>query len=110
MYLEKDQCRGWAEKFDRVVYSSTDADLEDQDIPVTYSQAETQAEREIFGEWVQYWIGEICDSAEFTLRCSFCRKTQSEVRKLIAGPEAYICNECVELCSEILETEMLPSQ
>ncbi|MCS7199990.1 MAG: ATP-dependent Clp protease ATP-binding subunit ClpX [Caldimicrobium sp.] len=38
-------------------------------------------------------------------RCSFCGKTQSEVLKLIAGSSAYICNECVELCNEILEEE-----
>lgn len=39
------------------------------------------------------------------LRCSFCGKSQSEVKKLIAGSSAYICNECVELCNEILEEE-----
>lgn len=38
-------------------------------------------------------------------RCSFCGKTQKEVLKLIAGSSAYICNECVELCNEILEEE-----
>ncbi len=38
-------------------------------------------------------------------RCSFCGRTQSEVKKLIAGSSAYICNECVELCNEILEEE-----
>lgn len=38
-------------------------------------------------------------------RCSFCGKSQSEVSKLIAGASAYICNECVELCNEILEEE-----
>lgn len=37
--------------------------------------------------------------------CSFCGKTQQEVRKLIAGPSVYICNECVELCDEILREE-----
>ena len=39
------------------------------------------------------------------LRCSFCNKTQDEVRKLIAGPNVYICNECVDVCSEIMEDE-----
>ncbi len=39
------------------------------------------------------------------LRCSFCGKTQDEVRKLIAGPTVYICNECVELCTDIIEEE-----
>ena len=41
------------------------------------------------------------------LRCSFCNKTQEQVRKLIAGPNgAYICNECVDICSEIIEDEL----
>ncbi|MDO4766303.1 MAG: ATP-dependent Clp protease ATP-binding subunit ClpX [Eubacteriales bacterium] len=40
------------------------------------------------------------------LRCSFCNKTQDQVRKLIAGPNAYICNECIDLCGEILSEEL----
>ena len=43
------------------------------------------------------------------LRCSFCNKTQDQVRKLIAGPKGknvYICDECIELCGEILEEEL----
>ena len=36
------------------------------------------------------------------LRCSFCGKSQHEVRKLIAGPTVYICNECVEVCLDII--------
>ncbi len=40
------------------------------------------------------------------LHCSFCGKSQDEVQKLIAGPSVYICNECVDLCNEILEEEM----
>jgi ATP-dependent Clp protease ATP-binding subunit ClpX len=39
------------------------------------------------------------------LRCSFCGKTQDEVRKLIAGPTVYICNECVDLCTDIIAEE-----
>ncbi len=40
-----------------------------------------------------------------TPRCSFCGKSQSQVGKLIAGPNAFICNECIELCLEIIEDE-----
>ena len=40
------------------------------------------------------------------LRCSFCGKHQDQVRRLIAGPGAYICNECVDLCNSILHDEM----
>ena len=40
------------------------------------------------------------------IRCSFCGKTQDQVRKLIAGPGgAYICDECVDICAEIIEEE-----
>ena len=40
------------------------------------------------------------------LRCSFCNKTQDQVRKLIAGQNVYICDECIEVCSEIIEDEL----
>ena len=40
------------------------------------------------------------------LYCSFCGKSQHEVRKLIAGPSVYICDECVELCNDIIREEM----
>ena len=43
---------------------------------------------------------------EGKVRCSFCQKTEDQVRKLIAGPDgAYICDECVGICSEIMEEE-----
>ncbi len=40
------------------------------------------------------------------LRCSFCNKPQDQVRKLIAGPNVYICDECVQICAEIVEEEL----
>ncbi len=40
-----------------------------------------------------------------TLYCSFCGKSQHEVRKLIAGPTVFICDECVELCMDIIKEE-----
>src|SRR5258707_5811997 len=40
-----------------------------------------------------------------TLKCSFCGKSQSDVRKLIAGPTVYICDECIELCNDIIAEE-----
>ena len=39
------------------------------------------------------------------MRCSFCGKTQEEVKKIIAGPTVYICDECIDLCNEIMEEE-----
>lgn len=46
------------------------------------------------------------DSKEKLLHCSFCGKSQHEVRKLIAGPSVYVCNECVDLCNEIIREEL----
>lgn len=40
------------------------------------------------------------------LKCSFCGKSQEQVRKLVAGPGVYICDECIELCNEIIEEEL----
>ncbi len=44
--------------------------------------------------------------ADALLKCSFCGKTQKQVKKLIAGPSVYICDECIELCNEIIEEEL----
>jgi hypothetical protein len=41
-------------------------------------------------------------------RCSFCGKTSKEVLKLIAGPNVNICNECIEICNEILSDDLAP--
>jgi ATP-dependent Clp protease ATP-binding subunit ClpX len=41
-----------------------------------------------------------------TLRCSFCGKSQNEVKKLIAGPTVYICNECIDICNEIITDDV----
>ncbi|MBP7189058.1 MAG: ATP-dependent Clp protease ATP-binding subunit ClpX, partial [Thiopseudomonas sp.] len=40
------------------------------------------------------------------LYCSFCGKSQHEVRKLIAGPSVFICDECVDLCNDIIREEV----
>jgi ATP-dependent Clp protease ATP-binding subunit ClpX len=45
------------------------------------------------------------DSSKDLLHCSFCGKSQHEVRKLIAGPSVYVCNECVALCNDIIREE-----
>src|SRR5690606_549355 len=55
------------------------------------------------------------DRGKHTLVCSFCNRTQEEVRKLIAGPSVYICDECIDLCNDIIAEEVeqddsLPSQ
>jgi ATP-dependent Clp protease ATP-binding subunit ClpX len=44
------------------------------------------------------------------LKCSFCGKSQKQVKKLIAGPGVYICDECIELCNEIIEEELSDSE
>src|SRR5665648_829263 len=52
-----------------------------------------------------YAVARIGDGADL-LKCSFCGKSQKQVKKLIAGPGVYICDECIELCNEILEEEL----
>jgi len=46
------------------------------------------------------------NSSDKKISCSFCGKSQEEVKKLIAGPSVYICNECVDLCNDIIEEEI----
>ena len=54
-------------------------------------------------------MGKFGDSdSKNTLYCSFCGKSQNEVRKLIAGPTVFICAECVELCTDIISEETSP--
>jgi len=43
-------------------------------------------------------------------RCSFCGKTEPQVRRIVAGPDVYICNECVYLCLEMLSEEQIGSE
>jgi len=50
-------------------------------------------------------MARVSSKREKKLYCSFCGKSQNEVRKLIAGPSVYICDECIELCNEILAEE-----
>lgn len=45
------------------------------------------------------------NTSESDLRCSFCSKSQHQVRKLIAGPTVFICNECIEVCNDIMADE-----
>jgi ATP-dependent Clp protease ATP-binding subunit ClpX len=50
-------------------------------------------------------VARIGDGADL-LKCSFCGKSQKQVKKLIAGPGVYICDECIDLCNEIIEEEL----
>src|SRR5207247_4195932 len=50
------------------------------------------------------------DSQGDVLRCSFCGKSQDEVKRLIAGPTAYICDECIDLCNDIILEEGVAEQ
>lgn len=44
------------------------------------------------------------------LHCSFCKKSQNDVKKLVAGPNVYVCNECIKLCNKILEEDRIASE
>src|SRR3978361_105741 len=50
-------------------------------------------------------MSKVSSNSKNTLYCSFCGKSQHEVRKLIAGPTVFICDECVELCMDIIREE-----
>lgn len=52
-------------------------------------------------------MGSYKDTLTGTLRCSFCGKGKSDVAKLIAGPQVFICNECVNICIEVVIDDAL---
>src|SRR3954468_13037614 len=54
--------------------------------------------------WKDRLVARIGDGGDL-LKCSFCGKSQKQVKKLIAGPGVYICDECIDLCNEIIEEE-----
>jgi hypothetical protein len=95
--LNPDQYQGRTERHDRTEYPYTDAILAAATDP-----EETQALQAEFVVWVERWIDQIYRETTHEQVCSFCEKTQAEVKTLIAGPTVYICNECVGLCHEIL--------
>ena len=45
---------------------------------------------------------------EEALRCSFCGKSEIEVKKLVAGPKVYICNECIGICNQVIADAEIP--
>src|SRR3954465_13895704 len=55
--------------------------------------------------WKDRLVARIGDGGDL-LKCSFCGKSQKQVKKLIAGPGVYICDECIDLCNEIIEEEL----
>lgn len=64
-------------------------------------------ESELSQEDLEYWVEKVVsERGEKPVTCSFCEKTQAEVLKIIAGPTCYICNECIELCHEVLQSEV----
>jgi hypothetical protein len=69
---------------------------------IVYPEADVVASEAGFAEWAERWIGEISADARSDRQCSFCGKGDGEVRRLIAGPTSYICDECVGICSAIL--------
>src|SRR3954469_9147401 len=58
--------------------------------------------------WKDRLVARIGDGGDL-LKCSFCGKSQKQVKKLIAGPGVYICDECIDLCNEIIEEELAES-
>src|SRR5689334_24953590 len=56
-------------------------------------------------DWRTRLVARIGDGSDL-LKCSFCGKSQKQVKRLIAGPAVYICDECIDLCNEIIEEEL----
>jgi len=70
------------------------------------------SDADLYRYWVESQIEAIYDSRDRSnsgLCCSFCGKYQNEVEKLIAGPQVFICNECISLCNDILDEEAQPT-
>lgn len=61
------------------------------------------SDADLYRFWVEDQIRDIYESTNTAFRCSFCGKFQTEVERLIAGPQVYICDECIQLCNDILD-------
>ena len=74
-----------------------------KEIAVSFSEAD---DADSLIEWLDKILVEVYREPEHgaLVHCSFCGKSQGEVERLIAGPFAYICNECVGVCKDILES------
>src|SRR5688572_8128819 len=73
--------------------------------PTTLARSRGPAERQDEGLTGVDDVAKFGDGGEL-LKCSFCGKSQKQVKKLIAGPGVYICDECIDLCNEIIEEEL----
>lgn len=72
---------------------------------------DSEEEPTSLAEWARPWVDTIAGATrdkprgEPSISCSFCGKSQREVRKLIAGPSVFICDECISLCNDIIQEE-----
>ncbi len=83
-----------------------DCCADDQPAPITAAPAcSTLSSRRRQPEEDSTTMAKFGDGGEL-LKCSFCGKSQKQVKKLIAGPGVYICDECIDLCNEIIEEEL----
>jgi ATP-dependent protease Clp ATPase subunit len=75
-----------------------------------FTEQEKKVLRRMTRRAVYYWTAGEDDVRQAARRifheCSFCEKSHNQVRRLVAGPGVYICNECIELCIEIMEEEL----
>lgn len=55
-----------------------------------------------WGEWLEGWLDSIIEKAHAPMTCTFCNKTKEEVVRLIAGPTAMICDQCVMFCQDLI--------
>ena len=102
LYLEPDGNGAYAQKTITAEFAAE----EEADSHNGHHPELTPEEEQEYSEFITHWVERIHDDAAAPPpRCSFCEKTSQEVRKLIAGPTTFICDECVDFCQEILSEE-----
>ena len=97
-YYEGGRAQGWSLTIQNGKLFATK--VEQVISPDSEAPEEELSEDEVLG-----WVHRIVSAQGSAQVCSFCEKTSTEVAKLIAGPESFICNECVQLCVDILAEE-----
>lgn len=72
--------------------------------------ADSESFETAWSEWLEGWSDSIVEKAHTPATCSFCNKTREQVAKMIAGPAAMICDQCVLFCNDLVQEEIETAQ